>query len=295
MQDVFEVLKYDWSQVVYRYLIVFMFCSLSFLEVSADQWNGADYAQNSSVQLSHAERLLQAMSLQGDERILDIGCGDGKITALLSKMIPQGAVIGIDPSISMITKAREILKKRELFNLSFCEGSAEDFSLDEQFDHIMAIHVMHWIKDQEVALKNMYDHLKPTGHVHLILAPSKEELPFHKALQKTCNMWSEDFERFINPQQVYDIETYRKLMVAAGFHIEVIHYVYHESIHETKEKLRDWVRQWLPHGKHLPVAKQDAFLDELINNYMIEAGFSQEISSPVRWGEYVLIMEASRT
>ena len=267
---------------------------ISFLEVSADQWNGSDYARNSSVQLSHAERLLLSIPLQGDEKILDIGCGDGKITALLSKRLPHGAVIGIDPSISMITKAREMLKTRELNNLSFCEGAAEDFSLNAQFEHIIAIHVMHWIKDQEKALKNIYDHLKSRGHVHLILAPSKEGLPFYKALQKTCNMWSEDLGGFINPQQVYDVETYRKLMVGAGFHVEAIQYVYHESVHESKEKLRDWVKQWLPHGKHLPAAKQDAFLDELMTNYMIEAGFSEEISSPVRWGEYVLIIEASK-
>ncbi len=43
--------------------------------------SGSDYARNSSVQLWHAERLLEELSLKGDEDILDVGCGDGKITA----------------------------------------------------------------------------------------------------------------------------------------------------------------------------------------------------------------------
>jgi trans-aconitate methyltransferase len=107
-----------------HYAKVFFFSVFFFAKALADPWNGADYAQNSSVQLSHAERLLQNLSLQGNEAILDLGCGDGKISALLSQKVPQGFVIGIDPSISMLTKAQENCA----FNLSFCEGRAEDLS-----------------------------------------------------------------------------------------------------------------------------------------------------------------------
>jgi trans-aconitate 2-methyltransferase len=271
--------------------ILFLFF---FTEILADQWNGSDYAQNSSVQLSHAERLLLNLSLQGNEKILDIGCGDGKITALLSGRVPEGFVIGVDPSISMLTKAEEVRKESGAANLAFCEGFAEDFLFNEHFDHIVAIHVMHWVKEQEKALKNIYAHLKPKGHVHFILAPSKEGLPFYRALQNTLSTWDDNFNGFVNPQQVFDMETYRRLMVEAGFHIEAIHYVYHESIHANKERLKAWVKQWQPHGKYLSATKQDIFLDELINNYLIEIGFSLETLNPVPWGEYVLIVEAAK-
>lgn len=75
-------------------LAVFLFSLCFSTKLLADSWNGADYAQNSSVQVAHAERFLSNLSLRGDEKILDIGCGDGKITALLSKQVPQGFVIG---------------------------------------------------------------------------------------------------------------------------------------------------------------------------------------------------------
>lgn len=270
------------------YLLLFVFCL--FAEIWAEQWNGDDYAQNSSIQLSYAERLLQNIFWRGDEKVLDIGCGDGKITALIAKKVPQGTVIGIDPSLSMLAKAKE----KEASNLSFLEGTAEDFLLDEKFDHIIAIHVMHWVKDQKKALKNIYFHLNPQGQVHLILAPSKEGLPFNRALQKTLKNWSEDFKDFINPQQVFDMESYRKLMVEAGFHIGAIHYVYHKFTHENKEKLKAWVRQWLPHGKYLSGLKQDLFLDELISNYLKEVGLSPETSDRVEWDEYILIIEGGK-
>ncbi|HEV8051824.1 MAG TPA: methyltransferase domain-containing protein, partial [Parachlamydiaceae bacterium] len=253
---------------MYRPLGLFIYSIFLFTEIFADQWDGTDYAQNSSIQLSHAERFLLNLSLRGDEKILDIGCGDGKITAHLSKRVPQGFVIGIDPSVSMLTIAQDMLKQNDYPNLTFCEGAAENFSLNECFDHITAFHAMHWVKDQETALRNIHAHLKPKGHVHFILAPSKEGLPFYNALQKTYFDWVEEFKGFVNPQQVFDMETYRKLMAGAGFHVEAIHYVYHEFIHENKEKLKAWIKQWLPYGKHLTPKMQDIFMDDLINSYL---------------------------
>lgn len=52
---------------------------------------------------------------------------------------------------------------------------------------------MHWIKEQ--ALENIHAHLNPEGHVHFILAPSKEGLPFNTALQKTLESWGQDFTK----------------------------------------------------------------------------------------------------
>ncbi len=164
------------------------------------------------------------------------------------------------------------------------KGKAEDFCCEALFDHIIAIHVMHWIKDQKTALANIYHHLKPGGQIHFILAPSKEGLPFYDALQKTLLSYAEDFVGFENPQQVFDIETYRKLIVDAGFHIDALHYVYHESIHTGRAALQNWIGQWLPHGKHLSEPKRGDFLNELMDHY----------PDPTHWGEYVLIVEATK-
>lgn len=128
----------------------------------------------------------------------------------------------------------------------------------------------------------------------IVFAPSKEGLPFHRALEKTLQKWNEDFVDFINPQQVFDLETYRKFMVSAGVHIDAMHYIFHESIHENKEKLKTWVKQCLPHGKHLPLSKQESFLNELLDNYLIEVGMSPNTVDSVHWGEYVVIVEGTK-
>ncbi len=61
-------------------------------------WDAADYARNSEAQLGWARELLDKLSLGGDEALLDIGCGDGKVSADLSRRLSSGSVLGIDSS-----------------------------------------------------------------------------------------------------------------------------------------------------------------------------------------------------
>ena len=67
-----------------------------------NQWNPNDYQQHSSQQQKWAKEILPMLHLKGDERILDIGCGDGKITAEVARHVPQGSVVGLDASAEMI-------------------------------------------------------------------------------------------------------------------------------------------------------------------------------------------------
>jgi trans-aconitate methyltransferase len=53
-------------------------------------WNPEDYAKNSAAQLSWARELRQRLDWRGDESVLDVGCGDGKITADFSTAFPRG-------------------------------------------------------------------------------------------------------------------------------------------------------------------------------------------------------------
>jgi trans-aconitate methyltransferase len=61
-------------------------------------WNPEDYAKNSDAQLKWAQELRSHLDLKGDESILDVGCGDGKITADFAVGLPHGRAIGVDSS-----------------------------------------------------------------------------------------------------------------------------------------------------------------------------------------------------
>ena len=69
-------------------------------------WNAQDYAANATAQAGWAASVLPRLALRGDERILDIGCGNGAITAQLAAQVPQGVVVGMDASPAMVALAR---------------------------------------------------------------------------------------------------------------------------------------------------------------------------------------------
>jgi trans-aconitate methyltransferase len=71
------------------------------------RWDARDYEKNSTQQRQWAQELLQKLDLLGNEIILDIGCGDGKITAEIAVLLPRGSIIGIDLSEEMIVLARQ--------------------------------------------------------------------------------------------------------------------------------------------------------------------------------------------
>ena len=80
---------------------------MSATAVKPAKWNAADYAANSIVQQTWARELIARLNLRGDEHILDVGCGDGKVTAELARAVPRGAVTGVDASAEMIGFARK--------------------------------------------------------------------------------------------------------------------------------------------------------------------------------------------
>lgn len=89
------------------------------MESKQFSWNPDDYANNSSAQMQWTNELIAKLDLKGCESILDIGCGDGKITAQLAQIVRNGYVLGIDSSESMIRRDSEQFPTSVIPNLSF--------------------------------------------------------------------------------------------------------------------------------------------------------------------------------
>src|SRR3954447_5477551 len=75
----------------------------------ARKWDGAAYDRLSRPMERLGREVLDRLDLRGDEAVLDAGCGSGRLTELLIERVPDGRVIGVDASASMIEAARERL------------------------------------------------------------------------------------------------------------------------------------------------------------------------------------------
>jgi trans-aconitate methyltransferase len=72
-----------------------------------ERWDPADYHKYSYPQYAFALALVERLRLQGTERILDLGCGDGKVTAELAARVPHGSALGISQPIISPRRSRE--------------------------------------------------------------------------------------------------------------------------------------------------------------------------------------------
>lgn len=156
--------------------------------VTVDQgWNSDElvkmYLHNSEIQRQWAWENLSKISFLGDEKILDFGCGDGKISAELARLSKNGTVLGLDVSERMIHLAQILFPKYAFSNLEFEASTSLTFadkSEDEQYDLICAFTVFHLISDPLETLKNLKIHLKASGKL-LITVPTGENLVLYEA------------------------------------------------------------------------------------------------------------------
>lgn len=126
------------------------------------------YHQNSFHQSRFID-ILNQYDWKGNESILDIGCGDGKITVELAKRVPNGSVLGIDISDNAVQFAKNKFPKNQHSNLDFCHLDFMNSDYTEKFDLIVSVGAIHYIPDQYQALKRVKDSLKPDGEMLLYL------------------------------------------------------------------------------------------------------------------------------
>ncbi len=131
------------------------------------RWNAEDYAQHSRPQQKWARELIGKLRLRGPESVLDIGCGDGKVTAEIAYLVPDGRVVGIDNSPAMIALAAERYPRHRHPNLLFRRMDAAALTFSGQFDVVFSNAALHWIRDHRPVLAGILQALKPGGRIVL--------------------------------------------------------------------------------------------------------------------------------
>jgi trans-aconitate 2-methyltransferase len=119
-------------------------------------WNAALYDDKHSFVWQHGAALVELLVPRPGERILDLGCGTGHLTAQLAAAGAE--VVGIDSSAEMIRQARSSYPA-----LRFELTDARNFACDEAFDAVFSNAALHWIREPEQVIRSVYHALKPDG------------------------------------------------------------------------------------------------------------------------------------
>ena len=119
-------------------------------------WNPALYDDKHSFVWRQAASLVELLAPKAGERILDLGCGTGHLTA---ELVRRGAeVVGIDHSPDMVAQARTNYP-----SLTFQQADARDFAFDDPFDAVFSNAALHWVPEAERVIACVRRALKPGG------------------------------------------------------------------------------------------------------------------------------------
>ncbi len=206
----------------------------------------------------------------GDEIVLDVGCRDGYLPSLISKLIPYGKITAIDNSSSMIQFARRKFPKRDYPNLFFDKGANIDQLQQNTYDIIYSFFYLHRIQNISDQLHKMFHLLKEGGTLFICL-PCWPNAEFGSALLKT--MLSQKWEPYF---KVYYPAPFRSLtsqewetsLKESGFDNVFTERLSNFYPFIDKEEFIDWLESILPHVILIPESIRRNFVEEFANRYL---------------------------
>ena len=129
------------------------------------EWNAAAYHKVSGPQTSWGQRVLSRLSVNGDERAIDAGCGSGRRTGELMARLPRGRLVAIDRSWNMLITARANLRPTFGDRVSFAQVSLPAMPFANWADLVFSTATFHLIKDRQALFNNILTGLRPGGHL----------------------------------------------------------------------------------------------------------------------------------
>ena len=228
------------------------------------EFNGDKYQQASSHQKEWGNKIIAEFALRGDEQILDLGCGDGVLTAQLATMVPEGHVLGIDASKSMIGMAKNLSGN----NLSFQIQDINYLNYNSHFDLVFSNATLHWVKNHDLLLRNLYRSLCEKGLIRLSFAADGNCSNLIKVL--TTAMDLPEFVKYVSgfqwPWYMPELENYENLVKRSSFRKVEVWGENADRYFPDVHAMVNWIDQpsLVPFIKHVSGVKKQAFRDYVV-------------------------------
>jgi len=183
------------------------------------EWDAGAYHQISNPQFAMAVPVLARLPLRGDEIVLDVGCGTGRVTELLIERLPHGKVIAVDVSSNMLNTAREYLSPAYGQRVTYVQADAAALPLAEVTDAIFSTASFHWVLDHQALFHSLFAALEPGGRLVAQCGGGPNLQRIH--LRSDALMHGAEFAPYFpnwrEPWEFADADTTARRLEAAGF------------------------------------------------------------------------------
>lgn len=129
------------------------------------EWDAASYHRVSAPQTSWGQRVLSRLVLRGDERVIDAGCGTGRLTGELLARLPRGRLVALDRSWNMLITARANLRPTYGPRLSYVQAALPALPFAAWADLVFSTATFHWVADHDALFAHIFRALRPGGRL----------------------------------------------------------------------------------------------------------------------------------
>ncbi len=234
------------------------------------RWDASDYHRSASAQTGWGREVHDRLALRGDEHVVDLGCGDGRLTAELAARLPRGSVTGIDADPNMIRFAREHQARD---NVAFLLGDARRFQLDRRAALIVSTATLHWVEDHQAVLRRCRAHLDPGGRIHFQMGGRGNCAGILAAAEAIAAepRWAPHLLPFSNPWHFQGPEAYLSLLPACGFRPLRAELLARDMVHDGPDGLRGWLRTtWMPVLSRVPEELRAELVEAIAEAYLAQ-------------------------
>jgi trans-aconitate methyltransferase len=236
----------------------------------AHEFDGKKYESASTHQREWGTRLIDELSLAGDESVLDLGCGDGTLTRQIAERVPRGEVLGIDASQGMVDAA--LSKAQD--NLCFRKLEINDLAFEGRFDLVFSNAALHWVKDHRRLLRNVRRALRPGGRLRFNFAGDGNCTNLYTVVRSAMarDAYRPCFVDFCWPWYMPPLEAYRALVASSGLSEARVWGENADRFFPNAEAMIAWRDQpsLVPFLAVLPEPERTAFRDLVVSEMIRE-------------------------
>lgn len=219
------------------------------------RWDASTYDRVSDPMARWGTAVLDRLELRGDERVLDAGCGTGRVTERLAERLPAGQVVALDASPAMIAEARRRLARFGDRVRYLVADLGRPILLDEPVDAVLSTATFHWVPDHDALFRNLAAVLRPGGRLVAQCGGAGNVARVQAALATIGDGW-------LGPAHFETPEATEARLAAAGF-VEIRCWLTEEIVgFADRDALETYLRTVIlgAHLQRLPPTEHDGFV-----------------------------------